>query len=71
VQELGLAGDRTGAMAALPAGLIDALAVAATPATLPDRVAEYEATGITTLLASVAGANKAETLRQLARLRHG
>jgi F420-dependent oxidoreductase-like protein len=66
VQELGLAGDRAGAMAALPAGLIDALALVATPATLPERLAEYEAAGVTTLLASVAGPDRQGTLRQLA-----
>ena len=71
VQELGLAGDRLGAMAAVPAGLIDALALVATPATLADRLAEYEAAGVTTLLASVAGKDKPGTLRLLAAAANG
>jgi F420-dependent oxidoreductase-like protein len=66
VQELGLAGDRAGAEAALPAGLIDALALVATPKTLSDRLAAYEAAGVTTLIAAVHGSDRAATLRLLA-----
>jgi F420-dependent oxidoreductase-like protein len=71
VQELGLAGDRAAAAAALPAELIDTMALTATPATLPDRLAAYEAAGVTTLLASVAGPDRPATLRLLAAAAHG
>jgi F420-dependent oxidoreductase-like protein len=71
VQELGLAGDRDGAAAALPAELIDALALVATPKTLPDRLAAYEAAGVNTLLAAVHGSDRPATLRLLAAAGNG
>jgi F420-dependent oxidoreductase-like protein len=71
VQELGLAGDRAAAAAAIPSELIDDLALTATPATLDKRLAAYEAAGVTTLLAAVHGPDRAGTLRMLAAAAHG
>jgi F420-dependent oxidoreductase-like protein len=71
VQELGLARDLAGAAAALPVELIDAVTIAATPATLPGRLAAYEAAGVDTLIAAPGGPDKARTLRELAAAVHG
>jgi F420-dependent oxidoreductase-like protein len=51
VQELFMAGDRTGAARALSDGLIDQSAICCRPGELDERLAEYERAGATTLLA--------------------
>ena len=66
VQERALAGDRTGAATALTDELIDALALAVTPAGLDDRLAAYEACGVTTLVAVPCGPDRARIVRTLA-----
>ncbi len=65
VQDRMLAGDRDGAAAALSDGLIDAVAIATTPAGLDDRLTAYEAAGVTTLVAVPCG-DKPATVRLLA-----
>jgi F420-dependent oxidoreductase-like protein len=65
VQERMLAGDRVGAAAAVTPELIDASSIATTPAGLDDKLAAYEATGVTTLVA-VPGGDRAATVRLLA-----
>ncbi|HEY6760061.1 MAG TPA: LLM class flavin-dependent oxidoreductase [Baekduia sp.] len=66
VQELGLAGDRAGAVAAVSDGLVDAGAIATTPAGLDERLATYERAGVTTLVAVPCGDDKPGVLRALA-----
>ena len=51
VQELFMAGDRTGAASALSDRLIDSSAICTTPGGLDERLAEYERAGADTLLA--------------------
>ena len=65
VQERMLAGDRVGAAAAVTPELIDAACIATTPAGLDDKLAAYEAAGVTTLVA-VPGGDRAATVRLLA-----
>jgi F420-dependent oxidoreductase-like protein len=55
VQERFLAGDRAGAGAAVTDELLDRVALACTPAQLDDRLAAFEAVGVTTLLAVPCG----------------
>jgi F420-dependent oxidoreductase-like protein len=55
VQRLMLAGDRAGAAAALSDELVDATALATTPAGLDERLAAFERAGATTLLAVPCG----------------
>jgi F420-dependent oxidoreductase-like protein len=50
VQERWLARDRAGAARALTAELVDSMALACTPAGLDDRLAAFEAIGVTTLI---------------------
>ena len=66
VQEKGLAGDRLGAVAAVTDGLVDAGAIATTPAGLDERLAIYERAGVTTLVAVPCGDDKPGVLRALA-----
>ena len=66
VQEKGLAGDRLGAVAAVTDGLVDAGAIATTPAGLDERLATYERAGVTTLVAVPCGDDKPGVLRALA-----
>jgi F420-dependent oxidoreductase-like protein len=66
VQERGLAGDRAGATAAVSDGLVDAGAIATTPAGLDERLAAYERAGVTTLVAVPCGEDKPGVLRALA-----
>jgi F420-dependent oxidoreductase-like protein len=65
VQERMLAGDRVGAAAAVTPELIDASSIATTPAGLDDKLAAYEAAGVTTLVA-VPGGDRTATVRLLA-----
>jgi F420-dependent oxidoreductase-like protein len=65
VQERMLAGDRVGAAAAVTPELIDASSIATTLAGLDDKLAAYEAAGVTTLIA-VPGGDRAATVRLLA-----
>ena len=65
VQERFLAGDRMGAAAAVTPELIDAACIATTPAGLDEKLAAYEAAGVTTLVA-VPGGDRAATVRLLA-----
>ena len=62
----GLAGDRLGAVAAVTDGLVDAGAIATTPAGLDERLATYERAGVTTLVAVPCGEDKPGVLRALA-----
>ena len=64
-QEAFLAGDRQAAAAALTAGLIDAMAVATTPAGLDERLAAYERAGADTLVVVPLGEDKAAVVRAL------
>jgi F420-dependent oxidoreductase-like protein len=66
VQARGLAGDRAGAAAAVTDGLVDAGAIATTPAGLDERLATYERAGVTTLVAVPCGEDKPGVLRALA-----
>jgi F420-dependent oxidoreductase-like protein len=66
VQERALAGDRMGAVAAVTDGLVDAGAIATTPAGLDERLATYERAGVTTLVAVPCGEDKPGVLRALA-----
>jgi F420-dependent oxidoreductase-like protein len=66
VQERALAGDRGGAAAAVTDGLVDAGAVATTPAGLDERLAAYERAGVTTLVAVPCGADRPSVVRALA-----
>jgi F420-dependent oxidoreductase-like protein len=66
VQEKGLAGDRLGAVAAVTDGLVDAGAIATTPAGLDERLAIYERAGVNTLVAVPCGDDKPGVLRALA-----
>jgi F420-dependent oxidoreductase-like protein len=66
VQSRALAGDRSGAVAAVSDGLVDAGAIATTPAGLDERLATYERAGVTTLVAVPCGEDKPSVLRALA-----
>jgi F420-dependent oxidoreductase-like protein len=66
VQERALAGDRLGAVAAVTDALVDAGAIATTPAGLDERLATYERAGVTTLVAVPCGDDKPGVLRALA-----
>ena len=66
VQERALAGDRAGAAAAVTDGLVDAGAIATTPAGLDERLAAYERAGVTTLVGVPCGADRASVVRALA-----
>ncbi|MBI5107089.1 MAG: LLM class flavin-dependent oxidoreductase [Solirubrobacterales bacterium] len=66
VQERALAGDRAGAMAAVSDALVDATAIATTPAGLDERLAAYERAGATTLVAVPCGEDRAAVVRALA-----
>jgi F420-dependent oxidoreductase-like protein len=66
VQERALAGDQAGAVAAVSDALVDAGAIATTPAGLDERLATYERAGVTTLVAVPCGEDKPGVLRALA-----
>lgn len=66
VQDAALAGDQAGAIAAASDGLVDAGAIATTPAGLDERLATYERAGVTTLVAVPCGDDKPGVLRALA-----
>lgn len=66
VQDAALAGDQAGAIAAVSDGLVDAGAIATTPAGLDERLATYERAGVTTLVAVPCGDDKPGVLRALA-----
>jgi len=66
VQDLALAGDREGALAAVSDGLVDASCIACTAGELDARLAEYEAIGVTTLVAVPSGDREA-TVRTFAK----
>jgi len=66
VQQAALDGDRMGAVLAVTDELIDSSAIATTPDGLPDRLAAYEAAGVTTLVAVPSGDDKAGVVRLLA-----
>jgi alkanesulfonate monooxygenase SsuD/methylene tetrahydromethanopterin reductase-like flavin-dependent oxidoreductase (luciferase family) len=66
VQAKSLAGDRLGAVAAVTDALVDAGAIATTPAGLDERLATYERAGVTTLVAVPCGDDKPGVLRALA-----
>ena len=65
-QSAWLAGDRDAAAAALTSELIDATAVATTPAGLDDRLAAFERAGVDTLVAVPCGADRPAVVRALA-----
>jgi F420-dependent oxidoreductase-like protein len=66
VQARALAGDRAGAAQAVSDALVDAGAIATTPAGLDERLAAYERAGVTTLVAVPCGEDKPGVLRALA-----
>jgi F420-dependent oxidoreductase-like protein len=66
VQTAWLGGDRAAAAAALTDDLVDAMALACTPAQLDDRLAAYEAAGVTTLVAVPCGPDRPGIVRTLA-----
>jgi F420-dependent oxidoreductase-like protein len=66
VQALWLEKDRAGAMAALPPELVDAMALACTPADLPARLAAYERAGVDTMIAVPCGPDRPAVVRALA-----
>jgi alkanesulfonate monooxygenase SsuD/methylene tetrahydromethanopterin reductase-like flavin-dependent oxidoreductase (luciferase family) len=66
VQARSLAGDRRAAVAAVTDGLVDAGAIATTPAGLDERLATYERAGVTTLVAIPCGEDRPGVLRALA-----
>jgi alkanesulfonate monooxygenase SsuD/methylene tetrahydromethanopterin reductase-like flavin-dependent oxidoreductase (luciferase family) len=66
VQARALAGDRAGAAAAVTDALVDAGAVATTPAGLDERLATYERAGVTTLVAVPCGDDRPAVARALA-----
>ena len=65
VQAKYLDGDRTGAAAALPDELVQAVSIATDPAGLPDRVAAYREAGVDLLIA-IPGGDELGTIRALA-----
>ena len=65
-QDAYLDGDRGAAAAALTTDLIDAMALATTPAGLDERLAAYERAGIDTLIAVPCGKDKEGAVRTLA-----
>ena len=66
VQTRWLAGDRAGAVGELTDDLVDAMALACTPAQLDARLAAYADVGVTTLIAVPCGPDKAAIVRALA-----
>jgi len=66
VQERALGGDRAGAAAAVTDALVDAGAIATTPAGLDERLAAYERAGADTLVAVPCGADRPGVIRALA-----
>jgi F420-dependent oxidoreductase-like protein len=66
VQERMLAGDRRAAAAAVTDALVDAAAIATTPAGLDARLAAYERAGVTTLVAVPCGDDRSAAVRALA-----
>ena len=67
VQEAWLAGDRGGAIERLPDDLVDAMAIACTPAELDGRLAAYADAGVDTLVAIPCGPDREAIVRALAR----
>jgi F420-dependent oxidoreductase-like protein len=65
-QKAMLAGDRAGAAAALSDELVDAMALATTPAGLDDRLAALAGCGVDTLVAVPLSADRPRTVRMLA-----
>jgi alkanesulfonate monooxygenase SsuD/methylene tetrahydromethanopterin reductase-like flavin-dependent oxidoreductase (luciferase family) len=65
-QEAFLAGDRERAAGALTDELIDAMALATTPAALAGRLAAFEGVGVDTLVGVPCGSDKARVVRALA-----
>jgi alkanesulfonate monooxygenase SsuD/methylene tetrahydromethanopterin reductase-like flavin-dependent oxidoreductase (luciferase family) len=55
IQDAWLAGDQAGAAAAVPDAMLERICLAATPATLGDRLGEFAAAGVDTLIAVPAG----------------
>jgi F420-dependent oxidoreductase-like protein len=66
VQDRMLAGDRAGAAAAVSDALVDACAIATTPAGLDERLTAYERAGATTLVAVPCGEDRPAVVRALA-----
>jgi F420-dependent oxidoreductase-like protein len=66
VQDAYLGGDRLGAATAVTDDLVDAMALACTPAQLDERLAAYEDAGVTTLVAVPCGTDRPAIVRALA-----
>jgi F420-dependent oxidoreductase-like protein len=64
VQDAWLGGDKAAAAAAVPDEFLDQICVATTPAGLGERLAEFEAAGVDTLIA-VPGGDRLEVIRAL------
>jgi probable F420-dependent oxidoreductase len=70
MQEAWAAGDRKGALAAIPDEVVDDLIVHGDPARCRERVAEYQASGLDTpviMVVPAPGVDEVEAVRQLAR----
>ncbi len=65
IQDLYLDGKRTEAVAAVPDALVDELNLVGTRDMIRDRLAAWEASGVTTLAVSVTGADTLRTLAEL------
>jgi F420-dependent oxidoreductase-like protein len=68
VQELYLSGRRAEAAAAVPGELVRSTALVGEPAELRDRLAEFAAAGVTSLLVSPLAATRAERVKDVAEL---
>jgi len=65
IQDLYLEGKRTAAVAAVPDALVDELNLVGSRDMIRDRLAAWEASGVTTLAVSVTGADTLRTLAEL------
>ncbi len=65
VQELWMGRDQAGALAAVPDALVDRMAIAATPKTLDDRLAAYDAAGVDTLVCVPCGPDRPRIVETL------
>jgi F420-dependent oxidoreductase-like protein len=69
IQELFLGGRRAEAAAAVPDDLVRATALVGPPGEVRDRLAEFAAAGVTTMLAAPLAATRAERVKDVAELR--
>ena len=70
IQDLYLAGRKKEAEEAIPASYLDETSLVGPEAFVRERLAEYKASGVTTLNIALAGGERAERVRTLDRLRN-